>query len=61
MEATALVPDQISGLSYGHDIQGCYVCAGFGEAARYALPEAARRSCYQGDLAVEAKVVEYAH
>ena len=30
VEATALVPDQISGLSYGHDIQGCYVCAGFG-------------------------------
>ena len=43
------------------DIQGRYVCAGFGEAARYALPEAARRSCYQGDLAVEAEVVEYAH
>jgi hypothetical protein len=53
--------DQISGLVYGHDIQGRYVCAGFGEAARYALPEAARRSCYQGDLAVEAEVVEYAH
>ena len=61
MEAAAFVLDQISGLIYGHYIQGRNVCAGFGEAYCDALAEAARRSGYQGDFAVEAEVFEYAH
>jgi hypothetical protein len=61
VEAAAFVLDQISGLIYGHYIQSRYICAGFGETEGHALPEAARRSRYQGDLAIEAEVVEDAH
>jgi hypothetical protein len=61
VEAAAFVLNQISGLIYRHYIQGRYVCACFGEAARDALSEASRRTCYQRDLAVQVEIVEDAH
>jgi hypothetical protein len=61
VEAAALVPDHFSALIYGDHIQGRNICAGFGEAQGDALAEAACCSRYQGDLAVEVEIVEYAH
>ena len=61
VELAALVPDEVSGLVHRFDVERGHVCAGFGEARGDALPEAAGRTRYQGDLAVEAEVVEDAH
>jgi hypothetical protein len=61
VEAAAFVLNQISGLIYRHYIQGRYVCACFGEAARDALSETSRCTRYQRDLAVQVEVVEDAH
>jgi hypothetical protein len=61
VEAVALVLDHFSGLVYGDNIQGRYVCAGFGEAKGDTLAEAARRSRYQRYLSIEAEVVEDTH
>jgi hypothetical protein len=61
VEATAFVLDHFSGLIYTHYIQGRYVCACFGKAARDALSETSRCTRYQRDLAVQVEVVEYAH
>jgi hypothetical protein len=61
MEAAAFILDQISGLIYGHYIQGRNACTGFGEAKGDTLAEAARRSRYQRYLAIEAEIVEDAH
>jgi hypothetical protein len=61
VEAAAFVPHEISGLFYRRNVQAGYVGTGFGQAYGDALPEAARRARYEGDLAIKPKIVEDAH
>jgi hypothetical protein len=61
VETATFVLYQISGLIYRCNVQACHVRAGFGETCGDALSEAAGRSRYEGDFAVELEVVENAH